>query len=97
MTTNGATERQPWTGEALTLPTRWQGRRILAAIKLPTGTGPQAWALVVELPGDMFASARLTVSRSGQRSISFGTPVYSYPEAVEEMMSIYARGWRAAS
>lgn len=81
----GATDRKPWAGETQTLPPRVGGRRIVAAVKLMTGTGRHQWAVVLELPGDLFVNGLVT--QSGSRlDVEMEVPVFSYPTAVDQML-----------
>ena len=87
------TDREPWAGETPMMPTRYRGRRAVAGIKLPTGSGPHAWVAVFEMPGQMFATAIITRLSDDQMDIRLNKPVFSYGQAIEDMVTTY--GYRS--
>lgn len=78
--------RKPWAGETPCIPTRVNGQRIVAAIKLASGINPHQWAVVVEIAeAEAYAPGVVTLNRSGLYDAELGTPCYSYSDAITHL------------
>lgn len=87
---------QPWPGETMPLPSRVDGKRIVAAIKVPTrnvelnASGiarvrPHQWEVVLEWSAGLFSELRL-VYRAGKFESHSEVVGLSYEDAVLRMI-----------
>lgn len=90
MTATILSGRYPWDGETIAVPSRVTGRRVVAAVKLPTRTAPaHRWSVVLEDAGQTWTVASLAYVDGGfvtDRQVT-GT---DYPQALERMLTRYA-------